>query len=162
MTLPQFHSIFFSLPFSAMPLPQLPEKNFFFFFPISAMALLQLVFFSLDREFGQRNFGNSVAEIQNLSLSNFSSFSLLLLLNFGNSVAEILSLSSFRQLSWNSTYNANKFWILQYSAKRLPFLLHLALQFYFQLLCHNWEGQIVRDDKETRSYRMSIKFKKGK
>ena len=48
------------------------------------------------REFGQRNFVNSIAEIQNLSLSNFSSFSLLLLLNFGNRVVEIFSLSSFR------------------------------------------------------------------
>ena len=119
MTLPQFHSIFFPLPFSAMPLPQLPEKIFFFSLFRQWHYCNWFFFFSSGREFGQRNFGNSIAEIQNHSLSNFSSFSLLLLLNFGNTVAEILSLSSFRQLSSNSTYNANKFWILQYSAKRL-------------------------------------------
>ena len=43
-----------------------------------------------------------------------------------------------------------------------PLLLHLALQFYFQLLYQSWEGQIVRDERETRSYRTPIKFKKGK
>ena len=120
--LPRFwqQQIFFTLPFSTMPLPQLPKKNFLLF-PISAMALPQLLFFfffwalhtrahktqDLGREFGQRNFGNSVAEIQNLSLSNFFPFSLLLLLKFGNTVAEILSLSSIPQLSSNSTYHAN-------------------------------------------------------
>ena len=33
------------------------------------------------------------------------------------------------------------------------FMLHLALKFSFQLLCHGWVGQIVRDDRETRSYK---------
>ena len=31
MTLPQFHSKFFPLPFLAMPLPQLPKKKILFF-----------------------------------------------------------------------------------------------------------------------------------
>ena len=108
------NNIFFPIQFSAMPLPQLPKKNFFFF-PISAMALSQLLRTQdSGREFGQRNFGNAVTEIQNLSLSNFFPFSLLLLLNFGNTVAEILSLSSIHQLSSKSTYNANKFQVYQY------------------------------------------------
>ena len=38
----------------------------------------------------------------------------------------------------------------------------LLLQFYFQLLCQSWEGQIVRDERESRSYSTPIKFKKGK
>ena len=29
-----------------------------------------------------------------------------------------------------------------------PLLLHLALQFYFQLFCQSWEGKIVRDERE--------------
>ena len=33
------------------------------------------------------------------------------------------------------------------------FMLHLALKFSFELLCHGWEGQTVRDDRETRSYK---------
>ena len=75
------------------------------------MALPQLLFLAHrtqdGQEFGQRNFGNSVAEIPLLSLSTFFSFSLLFLLNFGNTVVEILSLSSIYQLSSNSAYNAN-------------------------------------------------------
>ena len=127
MTLPQFDSIFFPLPFSAMPLPQLPKKKYFFFYLFRQWHCRNCFFVfralhtrahkigtRLGQEFGQRNFGNSVAEIQNLSLSNFFPFSLLLLLNFGNTVAEILSLSSIHQLSSNSTYNANKFQIYQY------------------------------------------------
>ena len=31
-----------------------------------------------------------------------------------------------------------------------PLLLHLSLQFYFQLLCQSWEGQIVRDERERQ------------
>ena len=38
----------------------------------------------------------------------------------------------------------------------------LLLQFYFQLFCQSWEGQIVRDERESRSYSTPIKFKKGK
>ena len=94
---------------------------FNFFFPIFGNAIATNCFFFFffehstlghtghrtRQEFGQRNFGNSVAEIPLLSLSNFFCFSLLFLLNFGNTVAEILSLSSICQLSSNSTYNAN-------------------------------------------------------
>ena len=81
---------------------------FFFFFSYFGNDIAVIAFFSQDgQEFGQRNFGNSIAEIPLLSLSNFFSFSLLFLLNFGNTVAEILSLSSICQLSSNSTYNAN-------------------------------------------------------
>ena len=54
------------------------------------MALLQLLFFLLTgQHFGQRNFGNGIAEIPLLSLSAFFSFSLLFLLNFSNTVTEI-------------------------------------------------------------------------
>ena len=94
-------------PFSAMPLPQLPKKKFLFF-PYFGNGIAAIAFLHrTGQEFGQRNFGNSVAKIPLLSLSNFFSFSLLLLLNFGNTVAKILSLSSIPQLSSNSTYNAN-------------------------------------------------------
>ena len=77
---------------------------FFFFFYHSTLGHTG---HRTGQEFGQRNFGNSVAEIPLLSLSNFLCFSLLFLLNFGNTVAEILSLFSISQLSSNSTYNAN-------------------------------------------------------
>ena len=89
-----------------------------FLYPIFGNAIATITkkkisFFPLFRqwhcrtEFGQRNFGNNVAEIPLLSLSNFFSFSLLLLLNFSNTVAEILSLFSIPQLSSNNTYNTN-------------------------------------------------------
>ena len=86
------------------------KKNFFFF--LFRQWHCRNCFFLAHRtqdghEFGQRNFGNSVAEIPLLSLSTFFSFSLLFLLNFGNTVAEILSLSSIPQLTSNSTYKAN-------------------------------------------------------
>ena len=80
------------------------HKLLFFFFEHSTLGHIG---HRTGQKFGQRNFGNSIAEIPLLSLSNFFSFSLLFLLNFGNTVAEILSLSSICQLSSNSTYNAN-------------------------------------------------------
>ena len=65
----QFFSIF------GNAIATITKKKNFFFFPISAIALPQLLFFSTQaqdgQEFGQRNFGNSVAEIPLLSLSPF-------------------------------------------------------------------------------------------
>ena len=76
-----YNSIQFFFPFSAMPLPQLP--NFFFFFSYFGNGIAAIVFFAQDRqEFGQRNFGNSVAEILLFSLSTFLSFSLLIFVEF--------------------------------------------------------------------------------
>ena len=87
-------------------------KNIFSFFSYFSNDIAAIAFFLAHKtqegyEFGQRNFGNSVAEIPLLSLSTFFSFSLLFLLNFGNTVIEILSLSSVLQLTSNSTYKAN-------------------------------------------------------
>ena len=85
------------------------KKNFFFFLfrQWHCRNCFFLAHRTQDKEFGQTNFGNNVAEIPLLSLSPFFSFSLLFLLNFGNSTAEILSLSSVPQLTSNSTYKAN-------------------------------------------------------
>ena len=87
-------------------------KNIFSFFFLFRQWHCHNCFFLAHKtqdgqEFGQRNFGNSVAEIPLLSLSTFFSFSLLFLLNFGNTVAEIISLFSIPQLTSNSTYKAN-------------------------------------------------------
>ena len=116
MTLPQFHSIFFPSHFRQCHCHNY-QKKISFFFPISVMALSQLVFLARTGNLGRGisitalpkfkiflspTFPLSlsvVAKIQNLSLSNFSSFSLLLLLNFGNTVTKILSLFSFCQLN---------------------------------------------------------------
>ena len=89
--------IFFFLPFSAMPLPQLLQK---FFFPILAMALPQLVcqfFFSFHFEhsthtgskIGHRKFGIPVTEIQHFFSPPFSSSLSYFWLNFGNDNTEI-------------------------------------------------------------------------
>ena len=102
MTLPQFHSIFFFPHFRQCHCHKL--LLFFFFFEHSTLGHTG---HKTGQKFGQRNFGNSIAEIPLLSLSNFFFFSLLFLLNFGNTVAEILSLSSICQLNSNSIYNAN-------------------------------------------------------
>ena len=87
-------------------------QKYFFFYILFRQWHCRNCFFLAHRiqdgqEFGQRNFGNNVAEIPLLYLSTFFSFSLLFLLNFGNTVAEILSLSSIPQLTSNSTYKAN-------------------------------------------------------
>ena len=87
------------------------QKKIFFFFLFRQWHCRNCFFLAYKtqdkQEFGQKNFGNSVAEIPLLSLSTFFSFSLLFLLNFGNTVTEVLSLSSVPQLTSNSTYKAN-------------------------------------------------------
>ena len=128
--LPRFRQQnFFFPPIFGNDIAIIPFKFFFFFIFGNAIATItkkkknffiflfwqwhrRNCFFLAHRtqegqEFGQRNFGNSVAEIPLLSLSTFFSFSLLFLLNFGNTVAEILSLSSIFQLTSNSTYKTN-------------------------------------------------------
>ena len=93
-----------------------------FFFPISVMALSQLVcqfffFFSLralhahlshpGSRIGHRKFGISVAEIQHFLPPPFSSSLSYFWLNFSNDNTEIQTLSSKSQISLNSSYNAN-------------------------------------------------------
>ena len=96
----------------------------FFFSPILAMALPQLVcqflfiyFFSLwalhahlshpGSRIGHRKFGIPVAEIQHFLAPPFSSSLSYFWLNFGNGNTEIQSLSSKSQISLNSSYNVN-------------------------------------------------------
>ena len=113
----RFRNLFFSPPFSAMPLPQL--LFFFFYSPISAMALPQLVcqfffFFSLralhahlGSRIGHRKFGIPVAKIQHFLSPPFSSSLSYFWLNFGNGNTEIQSLSLKSQITLNSSYNTN-------------------------------------------------------
>ena len=93
----------------------------FFFFPISAMALPQVVcqffFFSFHSghsthshpgsRIGHRKFSIPVAEIQHFLSPPFSSSLSYFWLNFGNGNTKIQSLSSKFQISLNSSYNAN-------------------------------------------------------
>ena len=93
--------------------------KFFFYSPISAMALPQLVcqiffFFSLwalhahpGSRIGHRKFGIPIAEIQHFLSPPSSSSLSYFCLNFGNGNTEIQSLSSKFQISLNSSYNAN-------------------------------------------------------
>jgi len=99
-----------------------------FYSHISAMTLPRLPFFILralhtrahsdtqhsGRKTGQWNFGNGIDEIQHFLSPPFLILSPAFWLNFGNAIAEIQSFSSDSQLSLNSSYNANKLWILQY------------------------------------------------
>ena len=77
------------------------KKNFFFF--LFRQWHCRNCFFSQDgQEFGQRNFGNSVAEIPLLSLSTFLSFSLLIFVEFWqhccrNSFSFLYSPINFKQ-----------------------------------------------------------------
>ena len=97
-----FYNFFF--PISTMALPQLVCQNIFFFFSLWA---LHAHLSHPSRRIGQRNFGIHVAEIQHfLSPPFFSSLSYFWL-NFGNGNTEIQSLSSESQISFNSSYNAN-------------------------------------------------------
>ena len=126
-----WHFFFFFLLFHRFRnlFPHPPQKNlgnaiatianFFFYSPISAMALPQLVcqnffFFSLQAlhahpssRIGHRKFGIPVAEIQHFLSPPFSSSLSYFWLNFGNNNTEIQSLSSKSQISLNSSYNAN-------------------------------------------------------
>ena len=107
---------FFSLPFSAMPLPQLV---IFFLFPyfdngIATINLSIFFFFSLralhaylSSRIGHRKFDIPVVEIQHfLSLPFSSSFSYFWL-NFCNDNTEIQTLSLISQINLNSSYNTN-------------------------------------------------------
>jgi len=93
-------TIFF-FPFSAMPLLQLPEKISFLFSLFRQWQLRNLVFFfSSDREFGQRNFGNSVAEISKIFLSTTFPLSLSYFCWISQHCCRNSLSSSFHQLSW--------------------------------------------------------------
>ena len=97
---------------------QLSCHNFFFFFhPLSAMTLPQLVSISSNASKTTRISVISLPKFNFLSSLTHCTFSC----NFGNTVAEIQSLSSFCQITLNSTYNNNKLHFLQFLAKRLRF-----------------------------------------
>ena len=113
---PKFETTIFFPPFLAITLPQLLQ----IFFPISAMALPQLVcqnFFSFHFRHSMhshpgsgikhRKFGIPIAEIQHFLSPPFSSSLSYFWLNFGNGNTEIQSLFSKSQISLNSFYNAN-------------------------------------------------------
>ena len=132
-----FETIFFSIFGNAIITIAKKKK---FYSPISAMTLLRLPFFffflkSTLHSDTQHSVGKLGSEISSIPLPKFNIFSLPILsptfsfslfslllcilspafwLNFGNAIAEIQSLSSDSQLSLNSSYNANKLWILQY------------------------------------------------
>ena len=91
---------FFYSPISAMALPQLVCQNFFFF-------SLQALHAHPSSRIGHRKFGIPVAEIQHFLSPPFSSSLSYFWLNFGNNNTEIQSLSSKSQISLNSSYNAN-------------------------------------------------------
>ena len=110
--------LFFFLPFSTMPLPQLLKKNFIPLFRQWHCHNLFVNFFFFFFLFtsgtprtgsrtGQRKFGITVAEIQYFLSPPFSSSLSYFWLNFGNGNTEIQSLSSKSQITLNSTYNAN-------------------------------------------------------
>ena len=115
LLLPRFRNHFFVFP----NFRQCHCHNCYkFFFPISAMALPQLVcqfFFSFHFEhsthtgskIGHRKFGIPVTEIQHFFSPPFSSSLSYIWLNFGNDNTEIQSLSSKSQISLNNFYNAN-------------------------------------------------------
>ena len=95
----------FFFPISAMALPQLVcQKNFFFFFSLRA---LNAHLSHPGSRIGHKKFGIPVAEIQHFLSPLFSSSLSYFWLNFGNSNTEIQSLSSKSQISLNSSYNAN-------------------------------------------------------
>ena len=96
------YNIFF--PISAMALPQLVCQKFFFFFSLWA---LHAHLSHPGNRIGQRNFGIHVAEIQHFLSPHFSSSLSYFWVNFGNGNIEIQSLSSESQISFNSSYNAN-------------------------------------------------------
>ena len=87
------HKLFFSLPFSAMALPQLP-KIFFFSHHLVFLARTHTSSTHPGSRYGQKELRQYHCRKSKISLSNFLSFSLQLLLNFGNGIAAIHSLSS--------------------------------------------------------------------
>ena len=113
----RFLNFFFPSPFSAIPLPQLLEKNFIPLFRHwhchNSFVNFFLKFFafyfghSTHGQQNQRKFGITVAEIQHFLSPPFSSSLSYFGLNCGNGNTEIQSLSSKSQITLNSTYNAN-------------------------------------------------------
>ena len=105
--------LFFFLPFSAMPLPQLLKKKFILLFRQwhchNSFVKFYFFYFFLftsgtprtGNRTGQRKFGISVAEIQHFLSPPFSSSLSYFWLNFGNSNTEIQSLSSKSQITLN-------------------------------------------------------------
>ena len=90
----------FFFPISAMALPQLVCQNFFFFLFTSGTP-------RMGSRIGHRKFGIPVVEIQHfLSLPFSSSFSYFWL-NFCNDNTEIQTLSLISQINLNSSYNTN-------------------------------------------------------
>ena len=112
---------------------------FFFFLPFSTMPLPQLVSISSTPphfgHFMSRLGSTSRTRISVISLPKFNFLSPLthctFSCNFSNTIAKIQSLFSFCQITLNSAYNNNKFYFLQFLAKRLYFLHYEYYKYIF-------------------------------
>ena len=92
----------FFFPISTIALPQLVCQKFFFFFSLRALHAFTPRQQNWAQEIRYPHCRNST-----FSLSTFFFFSLILWLNFGNDNTENQSLSSESQISFNNSYNAN-------------------------------------------------------
>ena len=118
-------NLFFSLHFRQL---SCHNSFFFFFLPLLAMPLPQLVSISStppSMHFGHftgRLGSTSRTRILVISLPKFNFFSPLthctFSCNLGKNIAEIQSLSSFYQITLNNIYNNNKLPFLQFLAKK--------------------------------------------